>query len=58
MFAPYYKVVNDREHLSGLGQGLALSKTLVELHGGQIWVRSKKGEGSTFGFSVPLYVKT
>jgi len=54
LFDPYYRRVEDRERLSGLGLGLALSKTLVELHGGKIWVRSSKGEGSTFGFSLPL----
>ena len=54
LFDAYYRLVGDREHLSGLGLGLALSKTLVELHGGQIWVESQKGRGSTFGFSVPL----
>ena len=54
LFDAYYRLKGDREHLSGLGLGLALSKTLVELHGGQIWVESQKGRGSTFGFSVPL----
>lgn len=54
LFDPYYRRVEDRERLSGLGLGLALAKTLVELHGGQIWVKSKKGQGSTFGFSLPL----
>jgi signal transduction histidine kinase len=42
------------ERLSGLGLGLALCKTLVNLHGGQIWVKSSVGEGSTFSFSLPL----
>lgn len=56
LFEPYHRLESDREHLSGLGLGLALSKTLVELHGGRIWVRSKAGEGSTFGFTVPLAV--
>jgi PAS domain S-box-containing protein len=54
LFFPYHRLMGDRERLSGLGLGLALSKTLVELHGGQIWVRSHLGKGSIFGFSVPL----
>jgi signal transduction histidine kinase len=54
LFSPYFRRVEDRERLSGLGLGLALSKKLVELHGGKIWVKSKKGEGSTFSFSIPL----
>jgi signal transduction histidine kinase len=54
LFDPYYRRVEDRERLSGLGLGLALSKKLVELHGGQIWVESEKGIGSTFVFSLPL----
>ena len=54
LFEPYYRVERERERISGLGLGLALSKTLVELHGGQIWVKSQVGQGSTFGFSLPL----
>jgi len=54
LFQPYYRQTSDREHLSGLGLGLALSKNLVELQGGRIWVQSRVGKGSTFGFSVPL----
>jgi len=54
MFDPYYRLIDDREHRNGLGLGLALSKTLVELHGGKIWVESEIGKGSAFGFSIPL----
>ena len=54
LFEPYRSLESDRERLSGLGLGLSLSKTLVELHGGRIWVKSEKGKGSTFSFSIPL----
>jgi len=58
LFQPYHRQLSDREHLSGLGLGLALCKYLVERHGGQIWVKSQAGKGSTFGFSVPLVTIT
>jgi len=54
MFEPYHRMEVAGERLSGLGLGLALCKMLVDLHGGQIWVKSHEGEGSTFSFSLPL----
>jgi len=53
LFKPYYKQESDEEQFSGLGLGLALCKTLVQLHGGKIWVESHEANGSTFGFSLP-----
>lgn len=54
LFEPYQRWEDDAEILSGLRLGLALSKILVELHGGKIWVKSRPGNGSTFGFSLPV----
>ncbi len=54
IFKAYYRIEADRQRFPGLGLGLALSKQLVELHGGMMWVESKLGEGSTFAFTLPI----
>ena len=38
----------------GIGLGMSLCKKFVEIHGGNIWVESELGKGSTFSFSLPL----
>jgi len=54
VFKPYHRVEQDRQRFVGLGLGLAVSKQIVEAHGGRIWVESQWGSGSTFGFSLPI----
>jgi signal transduction histidine kinase len=54
LFQPYFRSEVDRQRLSGAGLGLALSREIVEAHGGEIWLNSEVGKGSTFGFSIPV----
>jgi signal transduction histidine kinase len=54
LFLPYYRLSTDRHTVPGLGLGLSITKQLVELHGGTIWVDSVEGHGSTFSFTIPL----
>jgi signal transduction histidine kinase len=55
LFDKFYRNHRNRSQIGGTGLGLYLSKAIVDAHGGQIWVRSKEGEGSTFGFTVLPY---
>jgi PAS domain S-box-containing protein len=55
LFTRFYRVdASDGRDVYGHGLGLYISKHLVELQGGRIWVRSKEGQGSCFSFSLPL----
>jgi PAS domain S-box-containing protein len=54
IFEQFYRVDNEqRTKVKGRGLGLYISRRLVEMQGGQIWVESKLGEGSRFSFTLP-----
>jgi two-component system phosphate regulon sensor histidine kinase PhoR len=56
IFERFYKADKARTG-SGTGLGLAIAKHVVAAHGGNIWVESKEGKGSTFFFTIPLASK-
>lgn len=55
VFDRFYQVESHltRRH-EGMGLGLSIARTMIEMHNGEIWCESKEGVGSIFGFSLPM----
>jgi PAS domain S-box-containing protein len=57
LFKPFRQLTRGKEmNHEGIGLGLAITRKLVELHGGMIWVDSEPGKGTTMTFRIPLVV--
>ena len=55
IFDDFFRVPNAENKLYGAGLGLAISRRLIQLHGGKIWVESELGKGSKFSVLLPIH---
>jgi len=55
IFERFYQIDSSMDRkFGGVGLGLAISRDIVLVHGGKMWVNSTVGKGSTFGFTLPV----
>ena len=58
MFTKFFRSRNAQLYqTNGTGLGLYVSKNIIEQHGGIIWFESEEEKGSTFHFSIPIYIQ-
>lgn len=56
VFGYFVQAGPQDKHREGSGLGLPLARSMMEIQGGTMWVNSRPGEGSTFIFTMPVYV--
>lgn len=56
LFKPFRQAPSNKEHHQGIGLGLAITKKLVELHGGTIGIESEVDKGTAVRFTIPLVI--
>jgi signal transduction histidine kinase len=57
LFSRFFRANNHHAYtfnVEGVGLGLYITRSIIELHGGQVWVQSKLNKGSTFSLTLPL----
>jgi len=54
IFERFTRVPDSEGRRGGLGWGLAFCRSVIEAHGGRIWLESEVGQGSTFAFTMPV----
>lgn len=54
IFEPFIQTEDGAKQMQGTGLGLSISHSLVQIHGGKLWLESQIGEGASFFFSLPV----
>lgn len=54
LFTKFYRSHRSKQAISGTGIGLYLCKSIMNMHGGEIWIKSVEGQGTTVGFTLQI----
>ena len=54
VFDKFFRAREHRFRVPGSGMGLAISRSIVESHGGRLWATANNGQGATFHFTLPI----